>query len=210
MIKYISLKEVRLLKKQKPKLNIAATCPSIKSLGPGSRFVIWVQGCCFACAGCSSPQWRESKEATLLAPEDLAKEILETPGIDGVTISGGEPMLQADLLWRLVKEIRTVKPLSIICYTGFTLKELKEKRDLKINAFISEIDVLIDGLYIDKFNDNKGLRGSSNQKVHFLSGTYKEFADSFLLSKRKIELHLFQDEYLVVGIKPHEIKNLKI
>jgi len=184
------------------KINIAAICPASKVLGPGARFVIWVQGCCFACYNCSTPAWREMKEATLLTPEALASQVLKTSGIEGITISGGEPMLQAEGLAALIKSIRLAKPLSVICYSGFTLEELKHKKDIHIDAFLAEIDVLIDGPYIDSLNDNKGLRGSTNQRIHFLSGVYQELAEDFVNGTRNQELHLFSDEYLLVGLKP--------
>ncbi len=201
---------MKLLNYEPSKLNIAATCPSTKVLGPGRRFVIWVQGCCFACYNCGSPEWREMKEATLITPGDLAREILKTPGIEGVTISGGEPMLQAAGLYELVKNIRDSKPLSIICYTGFTLEKLIEKGDSNIDAFISEIDVLIDGPYVDSLNDNKGLRGSSNQRIHFFRGVYQGFAADLANGKRDIEIHLLRNEYLIVGIKPKGMDTLNI
>jgi anaerobic ribonucleoside-triphosphate reductase activating protein len=183
-------------------LNIAALCPSTKALGPGKRFVIWVQGCCFQCANCGSPEWSKRKRAILITPHDLAKEILNVPGLEGITISGGEPMLQATNLLKLVKIIRSERNLSAICYTGFTLKELKEKKDPEIDALLSEVDVLIDGLYIDSLNDNKGWRGSSNQEVHFLSGFYENQRAEFLTRRRDMEIHLFKSHYLMVGIHP--------
>jgi len=187
------------------KLNIAGICPTTEALGPGRRFAIWVQGCCFNCYNCVSPEWKDMEDRMLIPTEDLSQEILKTRGIEGITISGGEPMLQAEGLYELIKTIRCQKPLSVICYTGFTLEQLKEARDHKIDAFLSEVDVLIDGLYVEELNDNKGLRGSSNQQVHFLSGIYKDFAEDFINRKRDIEIHLFDNYYLMVGIKPKEM-----
>jgi len=187
------------------KLNIAEICPSTKVLGPGNRFVIWVQGCCFDCYNCVSPEWTYMEDKMLISTEDLSQEILKARGIEGITISGGEPMLQAEALHELVRTVRYQKQLSVICYTGFTLEQLKEAGDPKIDAFLSQVDVIIDGPYVDRLNDNKGWRGSSNQQAHFLSGIYKDFAEEFINRKRDIEIHLFHNYYLMVGIKPKEI-----
>jgi len=192
------------------KLNIAAVCSATKVLGPGTRFALWVQGCCFSCTNCSTPEWREQKEEMLITPKELSRQILETPGIEGITISGGESMLQAEALHKLVKHITSLKPLSIICYTGFTIEGLKEQGDANIDDFLTVIDVLIDGPYIDSLNDNRGLRGSTNQRIHFLSDVYKDRAEVFINSKRDIELHLLQNEYLVVGLKPRGMQKLKL
>jgi anaerobic ribonucleoside-triphosphate reductase activating protein len=75
---------------------------------------------------------------------------------------------------------------------------------------MAEIDVLIDRPYIDSLNDSKGLRGSTNQRIHFLSGIYKEFVVDFIESKRGMELHLFSDEYLLVGLKPQKGQGLSL
>ena len=98
------------------KLNIATICPSTKVLGPGRRFVIWVQGCCLDCYNCSSPEWREVKEAVLIAVEDLSQRILRTQGIEGITISGGEPALRSAGLHDLVKIIRRRRPSNVMLH----------------------------------------------------------------------------------------------
>ncbi len=56
-------------------LNIAEICPATRTLGPGQRFVIWVQGCCFNCCGCISPEWIPQEVANLVEPTMLAQRI---------------------------------------------------------------------------------------------------------------------------------------
>ncbi len=187
-------------------LNIAEICPVTESLGPGQRFVIWVQGCCFNCRNCISPDWVPIKEATLVQPKKLADLILATPNIEGITISGGEPMLQVVALLELLTMIKEHKDLSIICFTGFVLGQLRAKRDSNIDNFLKMIDVLIDGQYIPSLNDNRGWRGSSNQVVHFLSPRHQAEEDVFLRRKRDIEIHLQSNSALMVGIPPRTLK----
>ena len=186
----------------RPFLNIAAMCPSSRVLGPGNRFIIWVQGCCFNCPSCGSPEWREVKDATLITPEDLIRRINVVPNLEGVTISGGEPFLQADNILKLIRLIRENSNLTIICYTGFTLADLQRKNDPVVDDILATIDVLIDGPYVDALNDNQGWRGSSNQTVHFLSGVYQEKMQEFLSRRRDVEVHLYADYRLLAGIKP--------
>jgi len=184
------------------KLNIAAICPLSYALGPGKRFVIWVQGCCFSCHNCGSPEWRPSIDAIRLNPNELATMILSSPEIEGITISGGEPILQVAELVDTLRLVKTKRSLSVICYTGFTLEALKERSDPVIKEFLATVDILIDGPYEDSLNDNKGWRGSSNQRVHFLSGLYKDREYDFYNRRRDIEIHLLNKKYLLVGIKP--------
>lgn len=184
-------------------LNLAEICPATRTLGPGQRFVVWVQGCCFRCPGCVSPDWIPQTQSTLVDPQHLAQVILSTPGTEGLTVSGGEPMLQAVALQNLFNEIRRYRDLSIICFTGFTLAQLQAKADPHIAQVLGLVDVLIDGQYIQALNDNQGWRGSSNQVVHHLSTRHRAEADLFCDRKRDVEVHLRADAALMVGVPPH-------
>lgn len=184
-------------------LNIAEICPATRTLGPGQRFVIWVQGCCFNCGGCISPEWIPQQVANLVEPTILAQTILSVSGTEGVTISGGEPMLQAAALSEFLTKLQEKTSLSIICFTGFTLAQLIAKSDPNINRLLPLIDVLIDGQYIAELNDNKGWRGSANQVVHFLTDRHLPEADLFRDRPRNVEIHLRHDAALMVGIPPH-------
>lgn len=184
-------------------LNIGAICPITKALGPGRRFVIWLQGCLKNCYNCGSAEWKELKNSILIKPYDLAQQILDTNEIEGVTVSGGEPILQLRNLNILIGYLRREKRyLTIICYTGYLLEELVAGKDIEINEFLQKIDVLIDGPYVDDLNNNKGWRGSSNQRIHFLAGNYKDYENEFINKTRDIEIHLLKEHYLIVGIKP--------
>jgi len=193
-------------------INIAEICPSTHTLGPGNRFVLWVQGCCFSCPGCVSPDWIPQKTATLIEIHQLVQTILQTPNLDGLTISGGEPMLQAQPLSELFSQIRQHLDLSIMCFTGFTLAQLLAKNDPHIKNALSYIDVLIDGLYIESLNDNQGWRGSSNQVIHFLTNRHINETNIFTDGNRHIELYLRNDNALMVGVPPkgftRDFKNL--
>lgn len=62
-------------------LNLTEICSSTHTLGPGKRFVIWVQGCCFNCPNCISPEWIPQKQANLVDPIKLSNYILSIPSI---------------------------------------------------------------------------------------------------------------------------------
>lgn len=189
-------------------LNVAAFCSATRVLGPGKRFALWVQGCPFDCPGCVSPEWREMKVATPFTPKGMAQKALAVPDLEGLTLSGGEPMVQAQALLEMVRRVRAEKPVSVICYTGFELEALVEKQSPAIDGLLAQIDVLIDGPYTARLNNNKGWRGSSNQRVHFLSGRYQDREMDFLDGNRDIEIHLFDDHYLMVGVHPVGVDDL--
>lgn len=179
-------------------LNIAEYQTTTENLGPGKRFVLWVQGCPFNCKNCVSKQWIPFKVANLIPIDVMVDTILKTPEITGITISGGEPMMQAKRLSKLVKIIKTHKPtLNILVFTGFKLKQLVWE-DAKV--FLTQIDVLVDGLYVDELNDNQGLRGSRNQKIHFLNNSTSLSKEYFHSKQRDLEFRLKDSGVLMIGI----------
>ena len=181
-----------------PSLNIAHICPSTGVLGPGQRYVIWVQGCPFACSNCVSPSWIPFKRAYAVPVEVLANTIIAARDIQGITLSGGEPMMQAGMLVHLLRLIRDARPeLEVIVFSGFTLAQLvwDEAREL-----LNYADLLIDGQYISQRNDGQGLRGSSNQQFHFLTPRLLPHREDIIKPRSGIEFHLLDDGVLMTGI----------
>ncbi|HKR13064.1 MAG TPA: 4Fe-4S single cluster domain-containing protein [Pyrinomonadaceae bacterium] len=192
-------------------LNIAQLCPETRVLGPGKRFVIWVQGCPFRCPECVAPDWIPIENKNLVSINDLVERITAIPDLEGITLSGGEPALQAEGLATLVRRVRNVRPqLSVIAFSGFTLGQLRRKAgtDPGLREFLNELDVLIDGLYRADLNDGLGLRGSSNQRIHFLTPRYRNRKAEFEHHSREIEIHTLEKELLMVGVPA--AKSLKI
>jgi anaerobic ribonucleoside-triphosphate reductase activating protein len=195
------LDEERMGSTSKHILNIAASCVGTHALGPGLRSVVWVQGCPFRCAGCISPQWIPNKTNRLVPVEALAAELLSDPAISGFTFSGGEPFAQAAGLAALISLARQDRDLTLICFTGYYLHDLESMSgNAGIWDLLSQVDVLIDGPYDKDLNDNRGLRGSSNQKVHYLTGRMIDF--DFETQPRNAEIHVRNGEMLFVGVPP--------
>lgn len=185
-------------------INCAHYHSGTKTLGPGYRSVLWVQGCDRNCPGCIAEHWAERKTAHLIDPGELAQLLLEDPQITGITISGGEPMLQAKQLIEFIQECKKIRDIDFICYSGFTFEEIMT--DLihpERVQFLLLLDVLIDGPYKQDLDNEHGLRGSTNQRVFFL--TDRLAAHDFENNPRKIELHKEKNgELLMIGL-PTEI-----
>lgn len=180
-------------------INVAATCLATTSLGPGLRSVVWVQGCPFHCKGCIAPDWIPFRPAVSFHPEELGAHLLTDPKITGITISGGEPMMQASLLAKMLSFVKSKRDINVIVFTGFLYKEnLKNYKKPGIQALLSQIDVLIEGTYIESKNDNRGMRGSSNQSVIHLTDRLKDV--DLESQPRTTELHIQNGHVLVVGV----------
>jgi anaerobic ribonucleoside-triphosphate reductase activating protein len=180
-------------------LNVGIISESTQNLGPGKRFVIWVQGCNFNCINCESPELRPIINANRIDIEKLADVVIETANIYGITISGGEPFLQAKTLYNLLSLIRLKRPdLNVVIYSGYENTELiwNDAKEL-----MSLCDVAITGRYIDELNDNKGLRGSSNQEVIFLTERLRPYEHFFNNATRSLEFEFRENETIMIGLR---------
>jgi len=172
-------------------------------LGPGLRYVIWTQGCPFHCAECATPDSRPITNDKEVSTIVLARDILSQPNIKGITISGGEPFLQAASLANLLTIVLNERPeLTVIVYTGYQIEDLKGAAS---EALLAHTDLLIDGPYRQELNDNQGLRGSSNQRLHFLTPRLLPWKEELNRGKRKVEFHVQNDRIKAYGIPSHRM-----
>ncbi len=149
------------------KLRVHAIEPKSRANGPGTRTVIWVQGCTLGCSGCFNPATWPAAGGQEMEIEAIAGAV-RAAGAEGVTVSGGEPFEQPDGLLALVTALAGT---SIIVFSGFTRGEI-ERQPLG-PAILARIDVLVDGRYVEKRRVARGLRGSANQVVHLLSPRHR-------------------------------------
>jgi anaerobic ribonucleoside-triphosphate reductase activating protein len=183
------------------KLCIAETCVGTRALGPGLRSVAWVQGCPFHCQGCIAPEWIPRQPAREVDPADLAAELLADPDVCGFTFSGGEPMSQAAGLAQVISVARHQRDLTLICFTGYRLAELRARPPGPgVTDLLAQTDVLIDGRYVAAYNDGRGLRGSTNQRIHFLTGRLADAEADLSDGPRRAEIRLRDRSALLVGV----------
>ena len=130
--------------------------------GPGFRTSVYCAGSRLACPVCHNPQsWAFDQGREMTVGEIM--RIIEADPYANVTFSGGDPMYQAAGFAELAREIHRRTNKDIWCYTGFTFESLinEDQREL-----LSEIDVLVDGPFVQALRDENLLfRGSSNQRI---------------------------------------------
>ena len=140
--------------------------------GPGRRFVLWLQGCTLGCAGCFNPATHApalAASATTVAA--IEADMVAATGVDGLTLSGGEPMQQPAASLALLRAARR-RGWSTLLFSGYTRAEI-EAQPLG-PAVLAELDVLVDGRYQASERLGAGLRGSRNQVVHRLTERHGE------------------------------------
>lgn len=137
--------------------------------GPGIRFTIFYQGCKHHCKNCHNPETWNFEQGTLIDNDEIIEKLKKNPLLDGVTLSGGDPMFQLDSVVDLCQKIKQNFPeFNIILYTGYTYEELQEmsKKVSNIKVLQRFLDFIIDGRYEDSLRDlTLKFRGSSNQRV---------------------------------------------
>ena len=145
-----------------------------KMAGPGWRFCIWVQGCSRRCENCMAKETWLHNDGSAMDTEELLKQIVAVPDIEGVTFLGGEPFEQPRAVALLAQGVKN-SGLSVVTFTGFTIEELSSQSNPYVQYLLKVTDLLIDGPFIeDKFSLNRPWVGSSNQRFQFLTERYNE------------------------------------
>lgn len=156
--------------------------------GEGWRYTIFFQGCNHNCKGCHNPQSHDFNGGIEVTIDELKEQldnaIKTNPLIDGITLSGGDPLFQAKDAYEIAKYARE-KELTVWVYTGFTFEQLLDiikgnynsymlqKED--INNLLFNIDVLVDGPFIlEKRSLHLQYKGSSNQRILDIPKSMKE------------------------------------
>lgn len=179
-------------------LRVAQYVADTEAEGPGRRFAIWVQGCSLRCPGCCNPEMFAPQRGDTVSVETLAAQIIAQPGIEGISLLGGEPFEQpGPLSW--VAQRAKQGGLSVMIFSGYTLRELEAQRSPAIHALLQTADLLVDGRYVKEQSETRRRWiGSSNQTMHFLTGRYSPTDERFL-QPNTCELRWKQGQLVVNG-----------
>lgn len=134
--------------------------------GPGIRLAVFVQGCSHGCPGCQNPETHDPDAGYVKTVDQIEAVLAANPLLDGLTLSGGEPMEQAVPLIGLADAAHALG-LNVWCYTGYLLEQLEKGQPSDAAAeLLNHIDVLVDGPFVlDERSLDLRWRGSANQRV---------------------------------------------
>ena len=149
--------------------------------GEGVRVTLFVSGCTNHCENCFQPQtWDFHYGRPFTAEtEETLLDMLAPDYINGLTLLGGEPFEPENqrVLVPFLRRVRARYPQkNIWSFSGFTLEELRAEgshpRCEVTDEFLSLLDVLVDGRYVDALKDiSLRFRGSRNQRLIDLNAT---------------------------------------
>jgi len=145
--------------------------------GPGLRSVVWVQGCSLGCDGCFNPLTHDrATPVPVVSAAELADWVVSN-GVEGLTISGGEPFEQPVGVLEMGRLVREAG-LGVVILTGFTWSEVTQM--IPPAELARSADAVITGRYQRDRHIGLGLRGSSNKKVRLIGDRYspEQFADT--------------------------------
>jgi anaerobic ribonucleoside-triphosphate reductase activating protein len=142
------------------KLRVNYIGKQLHAQGPGTRYTIWVQGCSIHCPGCSNVDTWDPAGGTEHDVQELVKDILATEGLDGVTITGGEPLDQFNAVYELCTNL--FEKICVFLTTGY----YRGPETIHIETVT---DIICTGPFEQDKICKNGWRGSSNQKVVFLT-----------------------------------------
>lgn len=182
-------------------LRVHAILPDTRAEGPGNRFCVWVQGCDRRCPGCAAPYTWDMEGGQPMAVDHLLRQLEERvaqePPLEGVTFLGGEPFLQAGPLARVAQRAHELG-LSVFCFSGRTIEELRASNDPEVAELLAQVDVLADGPYVQELRSfDRPWVGSSNQRFHFLTQRYDP--QSFLARGNVVEVRIRPDGTMQVN-----------
>ena len=150
-------------------MNMAGFYDESISNGTGWRAVLFVSGCPHGCPGCHNKAAQNYNYGEKFNKEEIINRIKDNSILKGITISGGEPLCKENMpeVLDFIKTVRKEKPnFNVWCYTGYTMEELVNRHDEITNNCLKEIDVLVDGEFVEAKKDpNLKFRGSSNQRI---------------------------------------------
>lgn len=188
------------------RLRIHAFVGSSYCNGPGRRCVLWVQGCSLGCAGCFNASTHNAAGGQAVSPGEVFEWILRAqqdyPEVEGLTVSGGEPLQQCQGMTDLLKIIRSRTKLSVILFTGYGGTELESMPDF--DELSSYVDVIIAGRYEHDKRVGRSLIGSLNKEMLFFSQRY---AEADFLDVPESEVMISADGQIVIsGIDPVQLE----
>lgn len=135
--------------------------------GPGLRFAIFTQGCRHNCEGCHNPNSHDLNGGYEEDTDTIIGKIKSNPLLDGITLSGGEPFLQAKPL-ALIADAAKAEGLGVMAYTGYTFEELMSGANEENGWYelLTKLDLLVDGRFVLKERSIElNFKGSRNQRI---------------------------------------------
>lgn len=170
----------------------------VLTLGYGRRAGVWTQGCVLACEGCIARDTWDANPANDVGVDELLTWLSSHPDVNGITISGGEPLDQPDELVELLIGIRTLWPqdVDILCFTGRSTSAVRQA----YSTVTRHLDAIVTGPYVKSLPTTHPLMGSANQELVCLTDLGHERYASAASAPRVVQASQTANQLWTVGV----------
>ena len=167
--------------------------------GPGVRFIIFVSGCPMRCQFCHNPDTWKMQDGELKTTDELLKTALRYKSYwkdkGGITVSGGEPLMQMDFLIDLFKKAKEQGVHTNIDTSGAVFTK-EEPFFSKFNELMQYTDlILLDIKHIDE-REHIRLTGHTNKNILDLATYLSEIKTPVWIRHVLVPKRSDKDEYL--------------
>jgi anaerobic ribonucleoside-triphosphate reductase activating protein len=173
------------------KLKINYILEKSKVQGPGNRFTIWVQGCSIRCPGCNNKDTWDFNAGKWVDVDQLSTQIIKS-NVDGLTLSGGEPLEQFPAVFRLVKKVFEFK--NIFLCSGYLFKYIKSN----YKEILDFVDIICAGPFDATKICQSQWKGSENQQVIYLTDRGKTI-QNLPIYKKEYRINKRTGEIILTG-----------
>ena len=192
-------------------LNLHSIAYPVTALGPGQRLALWVSGCSLNCKGCITPELQAPESGKNIKLDTLVTHLLKvSTQLDGITLTGGEPFEQAEAVTALLMALKQARPnWNVLVFSGYSLSCLRKHPQR--SQLLNQVDILVDGVYLQGHNGIHPLTASANQQVHYLSqrGTALRHAcESLTINQANLALGISQTAQLIGIIRTPERRQI--
>ena len=122
--------------------------------GPGIRFVVFCQGCPMRCKYCHNPDTWKTGVGTRMSPEELLEQFNKNRPFyqkGGITVTGGEPLLQVDFLLDFFRLAKKENIHTCIDTSGITYRSGESEYNQKLDELLKYTDlVMLDLKHMDR------------------------------------------------------------
>ena len=181
--------------------------------GPGVRYVVFLQGCPLRCAYCHNPDTWNYADGTLMTVDEIltgyhkVKNFLRNGGL---TVTGGEPLVQIDFVIELMKKAKEQGIHTCIDTSGITFRKDKPEIIAKFDTLLQYVDlILLDLKHIDEKAHEK-LTGLSNQNVLDFAYYLSDKDQDIWIRHVVVPKHTYDEKALYdLGYFLGDLKNIK-
>ena len=136
--------------------------------GPGIRYVVFLQGCPLRCKFCHNPDTWDLRQGTEMSADELIDAYMKNRAFyskGGITVTGGEPLMQLDFLTELFTKAKRYDIHTCIDTSGITYRENDGEYEQRLRKLIAVTDlVMLDIKHIDS-EKHKSLTGAGNENI---------------------------------------------